>query len=99
VRWIPDDGLIEITNLNIDFPFNVSYGSQITGMAIATNPDVGTDGYRRLYCLTVQPFIETQSVTVRMRGQISPSSIADVYRESRCAFRVWEEEWTRMPRR
>ena len=39
MRRIPDDGLIEIANLNLDFPPGVSDRPKIAYMAIAANPD------------------------------------------------------------
>src|ERR1700722_19833753 len=40
MRWISDDGLIEITNLNLDFASCVSDRTKIAHVAIAANPSL-----------------------------------------------------------
>ena len=49
MRRVPDDGLIEIANLNLDFPPAVSDRAKIAHVAIATNPDSRPLGKRAAF--------------------------------------------------
>jgi len=49
MRRIPNDGLIKIANLNLDFTPAVSDGPKIAYMAIATNPDSRPLGKRAAF--------------------------------------------------
>jgi hypothetical protein len=46
MRGIPDDGLVEIANLNLDFAVGVSDRAKIAHMAIAANPNLRALGER-----------------------------------------------------
>src|ERR1700690_1478958 len=52
MRWISDDGLVEIANLNLDFAAGVSDRAKIAHVAIAANPNLRPLGKRAAF----QPF-------------------------------------------
>ena len=49
MRRVPDDGLIKIANLNLDFPSAVSDRAKIAHVAIPTNPDSRPLGKRAAF--------------------------------------------------
>jgi hypothetical protein len=58
VRRVSDYRLIEIANLNLDFPPGVSDGAMIADVAIAANPDRRPLGKRATFC-SLEPLIIT----------------------------------------
>jgi hypothetical protein len=54
--------LIEVSNLDVDVSFNVSHRTQVPGMAITADPDIGANGNGRLDGLALEPFIELNGI-------------------------------------
>src|ERR1700679_3453394 len=68
MRWISDDGLIEIANLNLDFAAGVSDRAKIAHVAIAANPNL-RPLWERAAFHSFQPFVIPNQISrhVRMR--------------------------------
>src|ERR1700689_5074863 len=69
MRWISDDGLVEIANLNLDFAAGVSDRAKIAHVAIAANPNLRPLGKRAAF-QPFEPLIVANRIAphVSMRG-------------------------------
>ena len=73
MRRISDDGLIEIANLNLDFPPAVSDRAKIAHVAIAANPDSWPLGKRAAFQSFEPLVIANRIARARKRAGIGPS--------------------------
>jgi hypothetical protein len=86
MRRIPDHGLIEITNLNLDFPPGVSDRAKIAHVAIAANPDRRPLGKRSAFH-TLEPLVIANRiaphVSVRGSGHLA---VANFFQKGRASI-------------
>jgi hypothetical protein len=86
--WISDDGLIEITNLNLDFASCVSDRTKIAHVAIAANPNLRSLGKRAAFH-SFEPLIVANRIApyVSMRGS-GHFALTNVFQARRASART-----------
>ena len=88
MRWISDDGLVEITNLNLDFASCVSDRTKIAHVAIAANPNLRPLGKRAAFHSFEPPIVANciaPHVSVRGSGHFA---VANVFQARRASART-----------
>jgi hypothetical protein len=85
MRWISDDSLIEIANLNLDFASCVSDRTKIAHVAIAANPNLRSLGKRAAFH-SFKPLIVANRiaphVSVRGSGHFALTNVFQARRAS-----------------
>jgi hypothetical protein len=83
MRWISDDRLIEIANLNLDFAPGVSDRAKIAHVAIAANPNLRPLGKRAAFHSFEPPIVANRIAPhVSMRGS-GHFALANVFQARR----------------
>jgi hypothetical protein len=63
---IADDGLVEVSDLNIDPSLDVGDWAQVPGMTVPADPNVWSHRNCCLYCFALEPLIESNCVAAHI---------------------------------
>ncbi len=66
MSWIADHRLIKVADLNIDLALDIGNRPDVPGVAIATDPDIGTSRNRRSHRPALQPLVERDGIATHV---------------------------------